>query len=125
MVGRAFVFINPEQAARCGHVGWGFALDESQDSFYFGSTDHLWRHPWWDLLGWMRYAHVAPSGSNDWWSGRGSFKEMMIDMHRGHHIRYHLAKEVAVADPHPDDALNYAESLASAGWSVLINNCVH
>jgi hypothetical protein len=125
MAGRAFVFINPDQAARFGHVGWGFALDEAQDLFYFGSTDHLWRHPWWSLIGWLRYAHVAPAGSNDWWSKTGTFEEMMIDMHRGHHIRYHSAKEVSVTNPNPESAQLYAESLAMAGWSVLINNCVH
>ena len=88
MNGRAFVFINPMQAARLGHVGWGFALDTEGDRFYFGSTDHLWRNPWWDLPAWMRYAHVRPGQNNDWWSATGSYRQMMNMMSTGHHLRH-------------------------------------
>jgi hypothetical protein len=125
MHGRAFVFINYEQAARFGHVGWGFSIDEQSDLFYFGSTDHLWRHPWWDLAAWMRYAHVLPADNNDWWSTTGSYAEMVGTMHAGHHIRYHSLKELTVPDANPQRAVSAAEALAKGGWSVLVNNCVH
>lgn len=126
MQGSAFVFINFIQAARFGHVGWGFSLDEMQDTFYFGSTDHLYRHPWWDLGGWVRYAHVGPELNNDWWSQVGTKQQMFETMSQGrHHIRYHACKRVTVAMPAPETAMTYAESLKAAGWSVLSNNCVH
>ena len=38
--GSAYIFINFEQAATSGHVGWGFAIGDGL--FNFGSTDHLW-----------------------------------------------------------------------------------
>ncbi len=129
MKGSAFVFINNLQAARFGHVGWGFSLDEAQTRFYFGSTDHLYRHPWWDLPAWVAYAHLKPETNNDWWSGTGTRDEMFRIMHQGHHeryhIRYHLAKEIEVSDANGDLAVEIAERLECEGWSVLANNCIH
>jgi hypothetical protein len=125
MQGSAFIFINYIQAVRCGHVGWGFSIDEMQEQFYYGSTDHLYRHPWWDLPGWIRYAHVEPELNNDWWSSIGSKSDMFEAMHRGHHIQYHACKSIPVEQARPEDAMNYAESLKSLGWSIFANNCVH
>src|SRR5438309_1592527 len=89
MVGHAFVFINVVQAARFGHVGWGFSLDLDKDRYFFGSTDHLWRHDWWDLAAWMNYAQLKPGDENDWWSEEGTLDDMRRVMSKGHHIRYH------------------------------------
>jgi hypothetical protein len=125
MNGLAFVFINYVQAARCGHVGWGFLLEEQTETYYFGSTDHLLKDPWWDLIGWLRYAHVEPAGHNDWWCETGNKARMFEMMHTGHHIRYHAAKIIQVTKPAPQLAFEKAESLKQAGWSLLINNCVH
>jgi hypothetical protein len=129
MKGSGFVFINLVQALRFGHVGWGFALDEAQTRFYFGSTDHLYRHPWWDLPGWIRYANVAPEKDVDWWSGIGSREEMYRAMFHGegdrYHIWYHVAKEIAVENASPEAAVAAAEALQMGGWAVTSNNCVH
>lgn len=129
MQGSAFVFINLIQAARFGHVGWGFSLAEGQDRYYFGSTDHLFRHPWWNLAAWMRYAHLETGVNNDWWSEIGTRKEMLRIMHGGHHSRYHITyhvgKEIAVPAAHPDEAIALAGKLDNGGWSLLVNNCVH
>jgi hypothetical protein len=125
MDGLAFVFINFVQAGRCGHVAWGFLLDPEAQRYYFGSTDHLLKDPWWDLLGWIRYAHVDPHGHNDWWSETGTHSQMIAMMHKGHHIRYHAAKVIPVRNALPDKGFEKAEALKSAGWSVLNNNCVH
>jgi hypothetical protein len=129
MKGSAFVFINPFQALRFGHVGWGFALDKAQNQYYFGSTDHLYRHPWWDLPGWVRYSKVEPEGPNDWWSAIGSREDMLRVMAKGdpsrYHIRYHVVKEIPVESAAPDAARAAAEGLRVGGWEVLSNNCVH
>jgi hypothetical protein len=125
MEGQAFAFINRNQALRFGHVGWGFCVDARKGLYYFGSTDHLYRHPWWDLPGWVRYAHVKPELDNDWWSGTGTYDQMMTAMSTGHHLRYHAAKLMVVGRPDPDRAVAAAEALARGGWSVLANNCVH
>ena len=129
MNGTGFVFINLLQAMRFGHVGWGFAIDEAQSQFYFGSTDHLYRHPWWDLPGWIQYAKVEPHADNDWWSAVGTRDDMLRIMSRGdsgrYHIRYHVAKEIAVQSARIEDARRAAESLRTGGWAVLSNNCVH
>lgn len=129
MRGSAFVFINLVQAVRFGHVGWGFALDERGEQFYFGSTDHLYRHPWWDLPAWIRYAHVEPELDNDWWYEIGSRDDMFRIMHAGHHaryhIRYHIAKEIPVENADPVSARRVADALQKGGWSVVSNNCVH
>jgi hypothetical protein len=137
MQGTAFVFINWEQAVHLGHVGWGFSLNEEQSLFYFGSTDHLYRHPWWDLPGWVRYAHVPARADGgiedggaygayiDWWGTTGSYDDMIRTMREGHHIRYHAASALPVQIARPERAVQCAEALAGAGWSVLKNNCVH
>ena len=125
MEGLAFVFINFIQASGFGHVGWGFVLDENQERFYFGSTDHLVKDPWWDLIGWIKYTHVDANGHNDWWSEIGERERMMHVMSRGHHIRYHAAKLIKVPQSCPDRAFATAEGMRAAGWSLLVNNCVH
>lgn len=129
MRGSAFVFINLLQAVRFGHVAWGFALDEAGTQFYFGSSDHLYRHPWWDLPGWIRYANVEAEGDIDWWAATGSRDDMLRIMSAGdpgrYHIRYHLMKEVTVESASVDTARAAAESMRTGGWAVLSNNCVH
>lgn len=129
MQGLAYVFINVEQAVRFGHVGWGFALDESGSKFVFGSTDHLYRHPWWDLPGWLRYAHLAPGADTDWWIDTGSLEDMLRVMNQGHHsryhIRYHIAKRIEVSHAQPDAAVEAAKRLEKEGWSIFVNNCIH
>lgn len=127
MTGSAFVFINMVQAARFGHVGWGFGLGDG--TYFFGSTDHLYRHPWWDLPAWIRYAKVEPHADNDWWAAAGTRDEMLRVMSKGdpsrYHIRYHYAKEIAVPEFDAATAQEYAEGLRTGGWAVLSNNCVH
>lgn len=129
MQGQAAVFINLIQAARFGHVGWGFSLDQTGDRFYFGSTDHLYRHKWWDLPAWLRYGHVAPSGPNDWWCAIGTRQEMLHRMYHGsterYHMRYHVFKEFTVDRADPAAAQTAAEFLEHNGWSLVTNNCVH
>jgi hypothetical protein len=129
MKGSAFVFINLVQAVRFGHVGWGFALDEAHTLFYFGSSDHLYRHRWWDLPAWIRYSKVEPKGDIDWWSAIGSKADMLRIMANGdptrYHIRYHLVKEIEVDNALPEDGRQTAEDLRAGGWAVLSNNCVH
>ena len=122
MSGRAYIFINYKQAARFGHIGWGFSLDDG--SVFFGSTDHLYRHKWWDLYGWIKYMFVPPAQHTDWWAEIGSEASMLETMKAGHHIRYHAYKIITVDHPSPDRARQAAESMKLAGWTVLGNNCI-
>lgn len=123
MAGLAFIFINFKQAARFGHIGWGFSLPD--DLFCYGSTDHLWRHQWWDIPGWCRYMRVPPEGDNDWWIEVGNEEQMLATMRSGHHIRYHAYKSIPVAEPQPDRAKATAAMLRSAGWAIAGNNCIN
>lgn len=122
--GLAYVFINFEQAARCGHVGWGVSLDEGR-TFHFGSTDHLFKASYLNLPALVRYMHVVPGGDIDWWARVGTEAEMLESMRSGHHIRYHAYKVLEVEQPEPEKAIVAAESLRHAGWHVTLNNCVH
>lgn len=124
MSGLAYVFINFQQAARCGHVGWGVSLGDGQN-FHFGSTDHLYKASYWNLLALARYSQVPPGGSIDWWAHVGTQSDMMRMMSGGHHIRYHAYKVVEIDQPDPERAISAAASLRNAGWNVLLNNCVH
>ncbi|MBX9641423.1 MAG: hypothetical protein K2X97_17335, partial [Mycobacteriaceae bacterium] len=130
--GAFYVFINFKQAAQFGHVGWGFRLGE--DRYCFGSSDHLWRHDWWDLPAWIRYMHVPAGKDIDWWAEQGS-KEQMLQMmgkgqlpeFKGKHIFYHAYKKVAI-DEHacfPEEAMRAAEFTSANGWHLSENNCVH
>jgi hypothetical protein len=123
--GKAFIFINEEQAAGFGHIGWGFQL--SADSFYFGSTDHLWRtdYPLWHPLELLRYMNVNSRENNDYWSNCGSLSEMLETMRRGPHVRYHLFKTIDVAEVNPLVARGCADSMSRNGWNIVSNNCVH
>lgn len=122
--GIAFVFINYEQAARCGHLGWGF-MTEIPDTFYFGSTDHLLRTPYWDLISLARYMHAAPDSPTDWWSRTGSRNEMLQDMKTGRHVQYHAYKELPLSEANAALARTTAEATGRSGWAVLANNCLH
>lgn len=124
MHGQAFVFINFEQAARFGHIGWGFHLGE--DDYYFGSTDHLWNraYPLWHLPELIRYMDVPAHENNDYWAQRGTFDEMMHTMHRGKHVRYHTYKSIQVQHPDPLGAKALADEMRDKGWNVGLNNCV-
>jgi len=122
--GLAYVFINFEQAARCGHVGWGVSLGDGQN-FHFGSTDHLYKHSYLNLPALLRYMQVSPGGDLDWWAHVGTESEMLATMRTGHHIRYHAYKVVEVNQPNPERAIAAAELLRHAGWHVMQNNCVH
>ena len=129
MPGQFYVFINYEQAARFGHVGWGVRVGE--DEYFFGSTDHLWKHDWWDLAAWLRYMDVPPDGDIDWWVERGSRSEMLETMRRGHHqrsgyhIRYHAYKAIEVPRALPERAIEAAHKLRVMGWNLSRHNCVH
>ncbi|MGH7193015.1 MAG: hypothetical protein ACREJM_05695 [Candidatus Saccharimonadales bacterium] len=128
--GQAFVFINVKQAARFGHVGWGFALGYGQDQYFFGATDHLIRHRWWNLGGWLAYSRVAPGAEVDWWGETGNRDQMMQSMsppqasRQRYHIWYHYAKAIDVSQAQPEKALALAQALETGGWSVTDNNCV-
>lgn len=121
--GAIYAFINYKQAAQFGHVGWGFQLDS--DNYYFGSTDHLWKHDWWDLPAWFRYMHVPPYGDIDWWAEQGSKADMLKMMKIGPHIRYHDYKEVSLTESSPETALSFTEQLQTSGWNLAKHNCVH
>ncbi len=124
MRGLAYVFINFEQAARCGHVGWGISLGDGQN-FHFGSTDHLYKASYLNLPALVKYMQVLPGGDIDCWAHVGTESEMLESMRGGHHIRYHAYKLLEVEQPNPDKAVSAAESLRHAGWHVTLNNCVH
>lgn len=123
--GEAYVFINYDQAGGFGHIGWGFQL--AQEQFYFGSTDHLWRkqYPLWHPLELLRYMHVRPGDSNDFWAESGSAPEMLATMSNGKHVRYQYYKVVPVENAQAEPATSHANSCAARGWSVLTDNCVH
>lgn len=124
MTGKFFLFLNFRQAGRFGHVGWGFQLAE-KDKFLFGSTDHLYRHKWWDLPSWLDYMHVPEGEHTDWWCEYGTEKDM-LDIMGGtrNHIWYHTTKGVIVPEAEPEEAEKMARSQETCGWSVFDNNCV-
>lgn len=128
--GAIYVFINFEQAAHFGHIGWGFRLSDD-NTCLFGSSDHLYRHRIWDLPAWIRYMAVAPGGDIDWWCESGSMEQMLSTMRSGQHVRsgrhlfYHAYKEIKVDKPNPQRARETAEGQRMGGWEVLGNNCVH
>ncbi len=121
----AFTFINFEQALGFGHIAWGFEVE--QGSYFFGSTDHLLRRPMWDILALLEYSRVEPGGDVDYWSGQGSFEEMLAAMAAGPHIRYHAYKQlpVSLSEAAPLPAKTAAEKLREGGWTLWDNNCVH
>jgi hypothetical protein len=123
--GAAYIFINLEQAAGFGHIGWGFHI--AQGKHYFGSTDHLWRaeYPLWHPLELIRYMNVAPSANIDFWSQVGTREEMLETMRHGAHLRYHLYKELPVSAPDPLRARALVDCADKCGWHVIFNNCVH
>ncbi len=123
MFGQAYIFINYEQALKFGHVAWGFALDE--ETYCYGSSDHLLKRPMSDLPAMLKYSHVEPGGDIDFWSEKGNISEMLHTMKRGHHIRYHAYKSIGLAEFFPDAARAEMEKVAAGGWSVLTNNCIH
>lgn len=124
MKGEFLLFINYRQAMRFGHVGWGF-LVPGTNTYVFGSTDHLYRHNWWDLIGWLKYMYVAPGKENDWCMDEGTEEYMCQLMSlRRYHIRYHAYKSISVTNPDPEKAKAIAQSYRLDGWSVFSNNCV-
>jgi len=122
--GEFWLFVNVKQAARFGHVGWGFMLDDG--SYIFGATDHLYRHHEMDLLRWIDYMSVPPGEHTDWWCGYGTKKDMLEQMSKvgSGHIWYHKARGVKVSNAHPVEAKKIAISQEFAGWTLLTNNCV-
>jgi hypothetical protein len=121
--GEIFVFINYMQAARFGHVGWGLRV--AHDEYFFGSTDHLWKHDWWNLPEWVNYMNVPAEGDIDWWVERGKKDDMLKMMRSGHHIRYHAYKVIDVETAQPQVAIEAAHGLRSRGWHLARHNCVH
>lgn len=121
--GRAFVFINYLQALKFGHVGWGFAV--GADTFVYGSADHLLKRPYYDLIALLKYSYVEPGGDIDFWSGRGSYQDMLAEMSQGQHIYYHAFKEITVSEPRIEAAAALVESTGRGGWALLGNNCVN
>ena len=128
--GSIFVFINFEQAARFGHIGWGFQLEEP-GRYLFGSSDHLYRHHVLNLPGWLNYMAVPPGSDIDWWCHNGSESEMLTTMASGRHsasgrhLSYHAYKAIGVSKADPLKARHTAESQAKGGWHLMNNNCVH
>lgn len=111
------------QALRFGHIAWGFGIGD--DLYFYGSTDHLFRHSYWNLPALLRYMEVPPAGNNDWWSEIGNKEQMLRTMSRGHHIRYHAYKVIETGKADPHTARSIAEELRVNGWHVGSNNCVH
>lgn len=123
--GKAYVFINYDQAVGFGHIGWGFHI--AGDTYYYGSTDHLWntKYALWDPVELIKYMNVNPSGNNDYWSAQGTEEQMLQTMRLGRHVRYHSYKVVTTPKASPLLARAYADSMRENGWNVLLNNCVH
>ncbi len=127
--GEIYSFINFEQAAKFGHVGWGFQMEDG--SYFYGSSDHLWKHDWWDLAAWVRYMHVPPEGDIDWWAEQGTKSDMLQTMksgmspQSGYHIRYHAFKQIELEAPLANRAFDAAQQLKMGGWSLAKHNCVH
>lgn len=124
MHGKAFVFMNYKQALRLGHVGWGFMLEDG--SYCFGSTDHLFRNSWWNLVALAKYSYVPAGGDIDFWSSQGTEEEMLQAMAtgRGHHIRYHAYKVIDIPSADPEKALAEVDRISCNGWAVFHNNCI-
>lgn len=129
MTGGSFLFfINFKQAARFGHIGWGFQV--GNDNFCFGSADHLWKHSYWDISACLRYMHVPEGGDIDWWEDRGTRSLMLETMKTGRsesgrrHINYDAFKEVSLGAVSAPDALRAVEDVKSGGWHILRRNCV-
>lgn len=123
MIGQFFLFVNVKQAARFGHVGWGFLLED--ETYMFGATDHLYRHHELDIPAWIDYMSVPAGEHTDWWCEYGTKQQMLAAMTDSRqHIWYHKAKGVKVANPDPVAARKVALSQEHAGWAVLNNNCV-
>lgn len=119
-----YVFINFQQAARFGHIGWAFRI--SPETYCWGSADHLWKHEWFDLLSWIKYMHVPKDGDIDWWSAEGTKEQMLQEMKSGRgHIRYHAFKRLETSSAKCQNALSQQKELASGGWDLLRHNCVH
>lgn len=124
MSGEFFLFVNTKQAARLGHVGWGFLLADGK-TYMFGSTDHLYRHHEMDLPAWINYMSVPPGEHTDWWCGYGTREDMLKAMARSsEHIWYHKCKGVEIQNADPSAAEKVAREQQFAGWTVLTNNCV-
>lgn len=99
-------------------------LDEP-NTYFFGSTDHLLRTPYWDLGSLCKYMHVPPQAPTDWWARSGSLEEMLQDMQHGHHVRYEAFKVIETLKAQPLSARATAEQTGTSGWAVLANNCLH
>lgn len=143
---QSFIFINYEQALRFGHVAWGFSLSEGNvkgnvegnvggegDRYCWGSSDHLLRRPWTDIVALAQYSHVPPGGDIDFWCEQGSFEQMLESMSQGHHIQhqeiryhinYHAYKKLDHDGGNPERALQELELIRAGGWSLLTNNCI-
>lgn len=123
--GRAYIFINYEQALTLGHIGWGFQVDENR--FVFGSTDHLWdmRKSFFNPIAGLKFMNVRRDRNNDFWMQSGTEEEMLETMRSGKHVRYHAYKRIIVRNANPVFALKKAHTLKSGGWNVAFNNCVH
>ncbi len=130
--GAIYAFINFKQAANFGHLAWGFRLPDN--SYCFGSSDHLWKHDWWNLAAWIRYMDVPAGGDIDWWCERGSQQDMLEMMkfgkhknYQGRHIYYHAFKEIEfdLSATTPELALAAVEDTSTGGWHLAKNNCVH
>jgi hypothetical protein len=123
MQGSICAFINYKQAARFGHVGWAFRLPDG--NYYFGSSDHLWKHNRWDMAGWWRYMHVPAHGDIDWWDGQAGKTDMLAIMKSGPHIHYHAYKEIELPDCSSENAIMVANQIKVGGWHVTAHNCVN
>src|SRR5579883_1854541 len=121
--GSIYAFINFKQAAGFGHVAWGFQA--ASDRYIYGSADHLWRHDWWDLLGWWRYMDVPPGNNIDWWCEEGSRDEMLNAMKTGYdktgkrHIFYHAFKMLNLERVYVERAMQFTAEIENHGWHVL------
>ena len=122
MNGNAYIFVNYHQAATFGHVGWGFAIDNSR-TCYFGSTDHFCvdalRNP-------GQCLRVNQGDDNDWWAQIGTFDEMISIMRNqsSGHIWYHAYKEIPTNNADPVHARRTADNYKNAGWWIPGNTCL-
>lgn len=119
-----FVFINYLQAMGFGHVAWGFALD--RNLYCYGSCDHLLTAPLWHPTAMLKYMRVDAGDNLDYWCRQGTYLEMLDEVCKGPHIRYHAFQRIKLEDGQgrPQEALDVALRLKDEGWCIAGNNCV-
>lgn len=124
MIGRAFIFIRWHggtliNGVDAGHVGWGFlnAIDGSNETYYYGSTENPGGHP-----------RIEPGHDNGFWSQYGNGQSMYNTMRQvrngGKTPPYDACRWITVDRPNPRAGYMSAEKTRNAGYLGVTNNCM-